>query len=252
MHRQVTASGVNMVGHYLRCVHRLFIYTCRILRIVALSVGALGCGATPRSAAADVSGEDMRRLPPDRAGALPDIMMVKADRGRTLGSDSAKITLLVISDYQCAACRSWFTSTLPLLRAEYFDRGAVRLVWSHYPLRTHPSAVHAASAALCASAQGKFWDASEHLFASAALRDTTFGRASVIDSIAGVPGVDAFTFANCIESKRMYRQIRLDIDWVDINRVGVPLALYVAGRKLPGTTSTVTLRKTLDSLIAHN
>ena len=233
-------------------MHCTVIRVARVLAFVAFSVGGLSCTAKPRSAAADVPGEDMRRLPPERAGTIPDIMLVKADHGRSLGSDSAQVTLLVISDYQCAACRIWFTTTLPMLRAEYIDRGAVRVVWSHYPLRTHAGAVHAANAALCASAQGKFWEASEHLFAATALQDTTFGRAALIDSVSRASGVDAFTFDNCIESKRMLRQLRLDIDWVDTNRVGVPLAMYVAGRTLPGTTSTATLRRTLDSLIAHN
>ena len=228
------------------------IRAARVLAFVAFSVGGLSCTAKPRSAAADVSGEDMRHLPPERAGTIPDVMMVKADHGRSLGSDSAKVTLLVVSDYQCAACRAWFTTTLPMLRAEYIDRGAVRLVWSHYPLRTHAGAVHAANAALCASVQGKFWEASEHLFAAAALQDTTFGRAALIDSVARASGVDTYTFDNCVESKRMLRQIRLDIDWVDTNRVGVPLSLFVAGRKLLGSTSPATLRSTLDSLITHN
>lgn len=233
-------------------MHCTVIRVARVLALVALSAGGLSCTSTPHSAAADVPGEDMRRLPPERAGTIPDVMLVKADRGRSLGSDSAKVTLLVISDYQCAACRLWFTTTLPMLRAEYIDRGAVRLVWSHYPLRTHGAAVHAANAALCASAQGRFWEASELLFSAPALTDTTFGGTALIDSLARASGVDAFTFGNCVESKRMLRQIRLDIEWVDTNRVGVPLAMYVAGRKLPGTTSTVALRRTLDSLIEHN
>ena len=233
-------------------MHCTVIRLARVLAFVAISVGGISCTAKPRSAAADVSGEDMRHLPPERAGTIPDVMMVKADRGRSLGSDSAKVTLLVVSDYQCAVCRIWFTTTLPILRAEYIDRGAVRLVWSHYPLRTHAGAVHAANAALCASAQGKFWEASEHLFAAQALQDTIFGRAALIDSLSRASGVDAFTFDNCIESKRMLRQIRLDIDWVDTNRVGVPLTLYVAGQMLPGSTPTAALRRTLDSLIAHN
>ena len=230
----------------------IVIRKAKVLAFVAFSVGGISCNAKPQSAAADVPGEDMRRLPPERAGTIPDVMMVKADRGRTLGSDSAKVTLLVISDYQCAACRIWFTTTLPMLRADYIDRGAVRLVWSHYPLRTHAGAVQAANAALCASAQGKFWEASERLFAAPAMQDTTFGRAALIDSISRASGVDAFTFANCIESQRMLRQIRLDINWVDTNRVGSPLGMFVAGRKLPGSTTTATLRSILDSLIARN
>lgn len=233
-------------------MHCTVIRVARVLAFLLCSVSGLSCTAEPRSAAADVSREDMRRLPPERAGSIPDVMLVKADRGRSLGSDSAKVTLLVISDYQCAACRIWFTTALPMLRSAYIDRGAVRLVWSHYPLRSHAGAVLAASAALCASAQGKFWEASERLFAAAALQDTTFGRAALIDSVARASGVDTYTFDNCVESKRMLRQIRLDIDWVDTNRVGVPLTLFVAGRKLLGSTSPATLRSTLDSLITHN
>ena len=223
----------------------------RVLATMAMSVGALACNATSGNSAADVSGDDVRRLPPDRLGSVPDIILEKADHGRTLGSDSARVTMLVVSDYQCSACRTWFDSTLPVIRADYLDRGTVRLVWVHYPLRKHPAAVHAASAALCASAQGKFWEASDRLFNMKALRDENAKNDAVLKSLSDVPGLDSYMLASCTETNRMFRQIRHDIDWADTNRIGVPLSLSVGGRKIPDGTPLAALRTILDSAVAH-
>ena len=218
---------------------------------MAMSVGALACNAKSGNSAADVSGDDVRRLPPDRLGAVPDIILEKANHGRSLGSDSARVTMLVVSDYQCAACRTWFDSTLPAIRADYLDRGTVRLVWVHYPLRRHPAAVHAASAALCASAQGKFWEASDRLFNTLALSDGSAKDDAVLKSLSDVPGLDSYTLVSCTETNRMFRQIRHDIDWADTNRIGVPLSLSVGGRKIPDGMPLAALRTILDSAIAR-
>jgi hypothetical protein len=214
------------------------------------SVGAGGCSPTSHSAAAEVSGEDVRRLPPDRKGIINDPMHEQADRGRTLGADSARAVMLVISDYQCDSCRTWFERTLPALRTEYIDTGRLRLAWTHYPLRDHPAAVRAASAALCASVQGKFWEASAALFANTAQWAVEPVPEDRIDSFAAVPGVDAYTLRNCTTTNRMLRRIRMDIDWADTNKVGMPLTVFIAGRRIPGSAPLATLRATIDSVLA--
>ena len=220
------------------------------LAFALLAAGAEGCGRAPQGAAADVPAADVRHLPPDRQGSLPDVMVVKADHQRALGADSSKVTLLVISDYQCPACRTFFERTLPIIRSEYVDRGAIRLVWAHYPLRLHPGAVHAASAAMCAGTQDKFWEASAQLFATQARWGASPGTSALIDSIASVPGVDASILASCTASRRMLRQIRYDIDWADTAKAGAPLTLVVGRHVIPGTASVSALRASIDSAIA--
>jgi Thioredoxin len=217
---------------------------------VLLQVLFLGCARTPDSSAADVPDTDVRKLPPERKPGLPDRMMEAADASRTLGLKSASVRVLVISDYQCDSCRIWFESQLPVIRTEYIETQKVRLTWVHYPLRPHPGAVRAASAALCAGAQGKFWDASARLFSGQAIWGESERANQIIDSLASVPGTEAFTLRNCIESTRMLRQIRRDIDWTDTAKAGAPLTLLIGARRLSGSATLATLRATLDSAIA--
>lgn len=218
---------------------------------VTLGLLAVACSEAPRSAAADVPITDVRRLPPGRAAQIPDVMMQAADAGRAIGPDSAGVRVYVVSDYQCPDCRTWFEQTLPALRAAYVETGKVRLIWSHYPLRTHPHAVRAASASLCASVQGKFWEASARLFASqdqwGGSRDGTF----LVDSVARVPGTDAFTFQNCVESGRMLRQVRMDIDWADTAQVGAPLTVLVSSRAVAAPPTLASVRAAIDAALAE-
>lgn len=209
------------------------------------------CRSEPRSAAADVSGDDVRRLPPTRKATVPDIMVLAADRGRVIGGDSSAVPVFVISDYECTECRTWFESALPVLRAEYADAGKIRLTWVHYPLRAHRHAVEAASASLCAAAQGMFWEASARIFAAQSLWVTATDGAQRLDSIASVPGIDSFAFRDCTASRRLLRQIRSDIDWVDKSSLGTPLTVLVGTRRVPAKASISSLRAAIDSALAH-
>ena len=211
---------------------------------------ALGCEPSPRSAAADVPATDVRRLPNERKVGLRDVMMEAADLGRVIGSDSAPVKLMVVSDYQCDSCRIWFETALPVIRSEYIATGKARLTWVHYPLRQHPAAVRAASAALCASVQGKFWEASARLFSAQQQWGPATRPERIIDTLAVVPGIESFTLQNCIDSDRMLRQIRRDIDWTDTVKAGAPLRILFGRRQLSGATQIGALRSALDSAVS--
>ncbi len=226
--------------------------TFRALALAALPLFVLAmanCGER-RSAAADVPKDDVRRLPPPRLGEVPDVMVQAADHGRVLGTDSASAQLFVISDYQCPTCRSWFEQVLPVIRTEYVSTGRIRLTWVHYPLRAHPNAVAASAAAMCASAQGKFYDASAAIFASEAQWGASSDAAGALEPLARVPGVDAYTLHECLASRRMLRQVRLDIDWTDQARHGVPLTVVIGTHQLSGTASITAVRAAIDSSLA--
>ena len=233
-------------------MHRPSIRTVTLAALVATSLATGACSREEgsRSAAAEVSAADVRRLPPGRAEQTPDIMLAASDKGRILGPDSAPVRMYVVSDFQCAACRTWFDSTLPVIRREYLDPGTVRLVWVHYPLKEHPAAVRAASAAMCAGVSGQFWESARRLFASQARWGTAMVDSALIDSIATVPGLDAFTFRNCTQSNRMLRQIRGDIEFTDARQASALPAVLVGTRRLTAGTTLQSLRTVLDSAIA--
>ena len=212
----------------------------------------VACRDDHRSAAAVVSADDVRRLPPQRKAEVPDVMMLAADRGRVLGADGNAVQLYLVSDYQCAACRAWFEQVLPIVRDAYLRTDKARLSWVHYPLREHPSAVRAASAAMCAAAQGQFWDASARIFAAqdrwGSQRDAAAD--ATLDALALGPGVDSVALRACTASTRMLRQIRADIDWVDQHGIGAVPTLLVGTRRIAATAPLAAVRAAIDSAIA--
>ncbi len=78
------------------------------------------------------------------------------------GPNSAKVTLVEYSDFQCPACAQYE----PILRdlASSFPND-LRMVYRHFPLTDlHPNAYPAALASEAASKQGKFWEMHDILF----------------------------------------------------------------------------------------
>ncbi len=78
------------------------------------------------------------------------------------GPNSAKVTLVEYSDFQCPACGQYE----PILRdlASSFPND-LRMVYRHFPLTDlHPNAYPAALASEAASKQGKFWEMHDILF----------------------------------------------------------------------------------------
>src|SRR4051812_34783976 len=75
---------------------------------------------------------------------------------RTKGPESAKVTIVEFSDFQCPACRF---AEPPLRQIMSMYQGDVRLIFKHFPLeRIHEYARMGAVSAECAGRQGKFWE----------------------------------------------------------------------------------------------
>ncbi|MDH3523348.1 MAG: thioredoxin domain-containing protein, partial [Acidobacteriota bacterium] len=78
------------------------------------------------------------------------------------GNESAPVTLVEFSDFQCPACKG-FNPVLDRLLERYPEE--VRVAFLQNPLRSiHPKAQRAAEAALCARDGGKFWELHDEMF----------------------------------------------------------------------------------------
>jgi cyclophilin family peptidyl-prolyl cis-trans isomerase/protein-disulfide isomerase len=83
-----------------------------------------------------------------------------------LGAKDAYVTIVVYSDFQCAAC-----AKLALLLKSFVEKYPqdVRVVFRQFPLETlHDKAALAAQASEAAALQGKFWEMHDFLFAQQA------------------------------------------------------------------------------------
>ncbi len=79
------------------------------------------------------------------------------------GPESAKVTVVEFSDFQCPFC-SRVTPTLKKIEEVYGED--VRIVFKHLPLRMHSKAPAAHAAAEAAHRQGKFWEMHDMIFAN--------------------------------------------------------------------------------------
>lgn len=79
-------------------------------------------------------------------------------------TESAQVTVVEFSDFQCPACRAT-TPLVQQLLATYGD--SVRFIYRNYPLVSiHKNAQAAAIFAEAAAEQGKFWEVHDLLFAT--------------------------------------------------------------------------------------
>ena len=84
-----------------------------------------------------------------------------ASSGHRLGPKNAKVTIVEFIDFECPYCRD-FVQQVAALRQEHPD--SLAIVFRHFPLLQHPSALAAVRASECAANQGAFWKYHDALF----------------------------------------------------------------------------------------
>ena len=77
------------------------------------------------------------------------------------GAANAPVTLVLFTDFQCPYCARISPLLYQVLEK---NKGKVKLVFKNSPLATHQFARKAATAALAAGRQGKFWEFHDRLF----------------------------------------------------------------------------------------
>ncbi|MBI4280627.1 thioredoxin domain-containing protein [Candidatus Uhrbacteria bacterium] len=159
------------------------------------------------------------------ARAAPQITFLDPIRGPR----EAVITIVEFGDYFCEFCRSLEPVTAEVL-AKYPEK--VRLVWKDFPNDfLHPNASRAASAALCAGEQNKFWEFHDLLFARAA-------SSLLLDfsSLAAELGLNQTAFSDCLSSERLLPRLAKNIEEAQaLNLSGVPF-FFINNEPFEGTT----------------
>jgi protein-disulfide isomerase len=157
------------------------------------------------------------------------------------GNESAVVTIVEISDFQCPFC-SRVGPTIKKLHEEYPND--VRVVWANQPLPFHDRAKPAAIAAMAAHKQGKFWEMHDKLFASQGdLTDDNFKK------WASELGLDAGKFAADLADAEIAKQI--DADQAGANAVGArgTPSFFINGKMLQGAQPYEEFKKEVDEAL---
>ena len=177
-------------------------------------------------------------------------MRTAADRGRILGDSTAKVWVLMVSDFQCPYCKMWHDQSFDTLRREYVATGKVRMAYLHYPLDQHEQAMPSAEAAMCASVQGKFWEYQSALFGTVARWGRGGDQSAVYDSLAQAHQVDLPRFRACTRSHVMRALVEADRDRMAQAGVRSTPSFFVGSQGLAGAQPVGVFREALDAELA--
>jgi protein-disulfide isomerase len=127
------------------------------------------------------------------AAPLADVPPVTSD-DHVKGPDSAKVTLIEYSDFECPFCVR-HKATVDQIVEEYGNQ--VRVVFRHFPLSFHQNAPKAAEASECAAEQGKFWEMHGKIFEANTLKTMSVDKWK---EEAKKLGLNTKKFNDCLDS----------------------------------------------------
>jgi protein-disulfide isomerase len=158
------------------------------------------------------------------------------------GPERAKVTMVEFVDFECPFCGRYARDTYPRVEREYGDR--VRYVSRQFPLESHPHARHAAEAAECAGAQGRYWEYHRVLFDN----QDALGVPALRRHARSV-GLDVRRWESCLDSSATRRAIDRDVG--DGRRYGVTgtPTFFINGRPVRGAQSFEAIKAQLDEAL---
>jgi protein-disulfide isomerase len=183
------------------------------------------------------------------AVAAKDSDGVKADLARIQGNPGAPVWVIEVSDFQCPYCKQWHDETYPVLRDEFVRTGKVRLAYINFPLAQHQYAWPAAESAMCAGAQGKFWEMHDALFNTQSKWEALPSPAAFFDSLARAQGVDVARWRQCTQSGKMKAWIQADHDRAQTAGAESTPSFIVGDKLLVGVQPIEEFRKAIDSAL---
>ncbi len=184
------------------------------------------------------------------APAATDSISAEADAGRILGAPTARVWLIEASDFQCPFCKQWHDESFATILKDYVNTGKVRYAFLNDPLAMHQFSMQAAEAAMCASAQDKFWPMHQELFETQHAWEVLPNPAAYFDSLAVKAGVNATEWRTCVRTHAA-RPI-IDADRYRLRTSGVQSTptFFVGNQRLEGVQPLAVMRKVLDDALA--
>ena len=183
---------------------------------------------------------------------LSDSLLARADSARIMGTDSAPIWMLEISDFQCPFCRQFHEETYPTIIRDYVQTGKVRLAYVNFPLEMHQHAMIASEAAMCAAAQGpqEFWRYHDLLFQAQEKWESIGDVRPLFDSLAVQAGIQQAPFDRCLETHAMRPMVQADRDRMAAAGVRSTPTFFIGDTRVEGAQPVETFRRAIDAALA--
>lgn len=123
------------------------------------------------------------------------------------GRADAPVTLEEFGDFQCPPCGAL---SGPIKQIEHDFDPHVRVIFHHFPLVNHQHARAAAIAAEAAGVQGHFWEMHDLLYREQAVWSKATDVQPLLNSYAGMLGLNGEQFKKDMESDSVKARVDLD------------------------------------------
>ncbi len=156
--------------------------------VTAAALATVLIGASQVSARQDA--------PAERAAPVTALQKTAAfagieQRGATLGSPNAPVTLVEYADLQCPYCAEWARTALPVVVDRYVRTGKVQIVFRGLAF-IGPDSERALRAVVAAGRQDRLWDLVHALYTSQGMENSGWVTDGLVRAVAGqISGLDA-------------------------------------------------------------
>lgn len=183
--------------------------------------------------------QELQKQGPVKPRVLEDAVALSVKDNPSRGPESAKITIVEFSDFQCPYCA--MSGPRAVAIAAQYPKD-VKLVFKQFPLDFHSNAYAAAEASLAAHAQGKFWPLHDKMFAN--YRQLT--RENIL-RWAEESGLDMKAFKAAIDSGKYRAVIDREVkEGASAGVMGTP-TFFINGKRYNGPFELEALKPILDA-----
>jgi protein-disulfide isomerase len=170
--------------------------------------------------------------------------------GNEMGDPNAPVKIVEYSDFQCPYCLRFTQEIEPGLVTDYISTGKVHFTYRSMGNWIGSESVASAEAAYCASAQGKFWEYHDILFANwTGERVGDFTNSRLIAYAENI-GLDMSAFRSCFNGHKYQDQVNQDrTDGDKAGVIGTP-TFFINGQKYGGDFSYPGFKQAIDSALS--
>lgn len=175
-------------------------------------------------------------------------MDIKVEIGQapTFGKDSAKVTIVEFSDFQCPFC-SRGANTVTEIKKKYGNK--VKIAFKHFPLPMHKEAMPAAEASMCVNEQGvdKFWKFHDLAFKNQEKLDE-----ASLEKYAKESGADVKKYGDCVKAKKYAEFVRKDMEYGETIGVKSTPTFFINGQLVAGALPIESFSEIIDEELEAN
>lgn len=159
------------------------------------------------------------------------------DEAEVSGNKKAQVVLIEFADYQCEYCRAFAAATMKQVESEYINKNRIGYVFYDFPIESsHPLAVKASMAGICARQQGRLAEMSRKLMA-----DPEALKPEDLLSHASDLKLNMTKFRQCFEAKATEDELRMRMTAAEkLGIFGTPT--FLVGIRKPGSNTIKALR----------